>query len=82
MQELLRETERPARPDPQGSLVDAEMGAYYTRLNEQRLAGAEDARFLAWFEGHDQAVAIAPSVSRGAVVSQPVAMEELLQKLA
>ena len=51
-----------ARPelDPQGSLVDADMGAYYTWLNQQRLSGAEKARFLAWFERPREAVAIGP----------------------
>jgi hypothetical protein len=47
--------------DSEGSLVDADMGAYYTWLNMQRLSGAEGSSFLAWFEGHSAAVAIGPS---------------------
>ena len=50
MNELLTEAQRRPELDPQGSLVDADMGAYYTWLNQQRLSGAESARFLAWFE--------------------------------
>jgi len=48
-----------------GSLIDADMGAYYNWLNQQRLPGAEQASFLVWFEGHNQAVAIAPTLPRG-----------------
>jgi hypothetical protein len=51
--------------DPQGSLVDADIGAYYTWLNQQRLSGAERASFLVWFEGHQDALAIGPSFGRG-----------------
>ena len=40
MNELLAETQRRPELDPQGSLVDADMGAYYTWLNQQRLPGA------------------------------------------
>jgi hypothetical protein len=49
-----------AELDPQGSLIDADMGAYYTWLNQQRLSGADRATFLAWFENHGEAVAIGP----------------------
>ena len=43
-----------------GSLIDADMGAYYNWLNQQRLPGAEQSSFLVWFEGHSQALAIGP----------------------
>ena len=49
--------------DPAGSLVDADMGAYYTWINLQRLSGANQSSFIAWYEGHSEAVAIAPSCS-------------------
>ena len=39
MNELLSEAQRRPELDPQGSLVDADMGAYYTWLNQQRLSG-------------------------------------------
>ena len=60
MNELLAEAQRRPELDPQGSLVDADMGAYYTWLNQQRLSGAKEATFLAWFEDHEEAVAIGP----------------------
>jgi hypothetical protein len=51
--------------DPTGSLIDADMGAYYTWLNMQRLTGANQSAFLAWFEDSGEAVAIAPSMTAG-----------------
>ena len=78
MNELLSNKHLAAELDPQGSLVDADMAAYYTWLNQQRLSGSGDARFLAWFEEHEQGVAIGPSLPRGTVSSQPVTIEKIL----
>jgi hypothetical protein len=64
MNELLSGTARPEL-DPVGSLVDADMGAYYNWLNQQRLPGAEQSCFVVWFEEHNSALAISPSLSRG-----------------
>ncbi len=64
--------------DPLGSLVDADIGAYYNWLNQQRLPGAEKAAFLAWFEGHSSAVVIGPSVPRGTESHEPTDMKQLL----
>jgi len=55
MNELLTGTGRTVATDPEGSLIDADMGAYYTWLNQQRLPGAEASRFVVWFEGHGEA---------------------------
>ena len=60
MNELLAEAQRKPELDPPGSLIDADMGAYYTWLNQQRLAGAEKSSFLVWFENHNEALAIGP----------------------
>jgi len=81
MNELLAETQHKPELDPEGSLVDADMGAYYTWLNQQRLDGAEQASFLAWFEGHNEAVAIAPSMARGAESKDPVSLESLVKQI-
>ena len=51
--------------DPVGSLVDADMGAYFNWLNQQRLPGAEQSSFLVWFEGHNRALVIGPAMPRG-----------------
>ena len=65
MNELLSSGHGNADLDLAGSVVDADMGAYYNWLNQQRLPGAEQSAFLVWFEGHSQAVVIGPSIPRG-----------------
>jgi hypothetical protein len=67
--------------DPHGSLIDGDMGAYYTWINQQRLTGAEKATFLAWFEGHNEAVAVAPSLKRGTESDEKVTLKTLLARL-
>ena len=64
--------------DPAGSLVDADMGAYYNWINQQRLPGSERSSFLVWFEGHNQALAISPSLARGTQSTSPASLAELL----
>jgi len=82
MNELLAEHQRPPELDPQGSLIDADMGAYYTWLNQQRLVGEENSTFLAWFEDHDEAVVIAPSVEKGTRSDAPVDLSTLIARIA
>jgi hypothetical protein len=81
MNELLRATLETAELDPVGSLVDADMGAYYNWLNQQRLPGANQAGFVAWFEGQSQAVAIGPATPRGTTSSSTVTLRELVSSL-
>jgi hypothetical protein len=78
MNELL--TAASARPefDPVGSLVDADLGAYYNWLNQQRLPGAEQSSFLVWFEGHSQALAIGPSMPRGTESTSVADLDQVL----
>jgi hypothetical protein len=78
MNELLSGTRVNAELDPVGSLVDGDMGSYYTYLNQQRLAGAEKSSFLVWFEGHNQALAIGPAMPRGTQSSNPTDLMQLL----
>lgn len=68
-------------PDPHGALIDADMGAWYTWLNQQRLAGAAVSRFLVWFEDHREALAIAPGLRPG-TDSHSISLKELLDRLA
>jgi hypothetical protein len=82
MSELLNEGQRPAELDPQGSLVDADMGAYYTWLNQQRLSGASQAAFLVWFEDHQEALAIGPSLDRNKVSDERISLAALLERVA
>jgi hypothetical protein len=82
MNELLAEHQRPSDLDPEGSLVDADMGAYYTWLNQQRLSGDDQSAFLAWFEDHGEAVVIAPGVERGKVSEAAVDLTDLVARIA
>jgi hypothetical protein len=68
--------------DNAGSLVDADFAAYYTWINLNRLAGSENAAFIAWSESQQQAVAIGPGLPRGTVAPNPVTMEQLLAMAA
>lgn len=79
MNELLTRNPLTQSTDPEGSLIDADMGAYYTWINQKRLAGADQARFLAWFEGHGLALAIAPTLPKGTTSDTPGDMKKILQ---
>lgn len=81
MNVLLAEGRGRPELDPHGSLIDADMGAYYTWLNQQRLAGAEDAAFLVWFENHSEAVAIGPGMAPGTRSDATVELAELISRL-
>ena len=66
--------------DPEGSLIDADMGAYYTWLNQQRLPGAAQTSFVVWFEDHKEALVISPSYPPGTQSSTPITMSDLLER--
>jgi hypothetical protein len=78
MNQLLTGNDNPAEPDPAGSLIDADMAAWYHWLNQQRLPGYEQSSFIAWFEDHNQAVAIGPTLPRGVQSDSTVGLEKLL----
>jgi len=78
MNELLSVSTEKIEIDPEGSLVDADMGAYYNWINQQRLTGADQSCFLAWFENHNEAVAIGPTVPRGTVSNTPTDLAKIL----
>src|ERR1700677_376145 len=67
--------------DPAGSLADADMGAYYTWINLQRLSGANQSSYIAWHEGHREAVAIAPSLTPGTESHDNVSVAEILRRV-
>ncbi len=68
--------------DTEGSLIDADMGAYYTWLNQQRLPGAEQSSFLVWFEGHSEALAISPSLPHGTESASPIDLKGLVSQIS
>jgi hypothetical protein len=78
MNELLSSGQSTADLDFTGSLIDADMGAYYNWLNQQRLPGSEQSSFLVWFEGHSQALAIGPALPRGTASNTAADLGELL----
>ena len=78
MNELLSNSRGNPEPDFTGSLIDADMGAYYHWINQQRLPGSEQSSFLVWFEGHSQALVIAPSLPRGTASNSAFDLGELL----
>jgi hypothetical protein len=67
--------------DPAGSLSDADMGAYYTWINLQRLSGANQSSYIAWYEGHREAVAISPSLAPGTESHDNVSLAEILRRM-
>ena len=78
MNELLTNSHDNPELDLTGSLLDADMAAYYQWINQQRLPGSEQSSFLVWFEGHNQALAIAPSLPRGAESTSAIDLSQLL----
>jgi hypothetical protein len=78
MNELLSNPNANPELDLPGSLIDADMAAYYHWINQQRLPGAEQSSFLVWFEGHNQALVIAPSLPRGVQSDSAMDLKGLL----
>lgn len=79
MNELLSDTDKTPEMDYLGSLMDADMGTYYHWIDQQRLPGHNSSAFLAWFEGHNRAVVIAPTMPRGVESTSAMNLAELLK---
>jgi hypothetical protein len=79
MNELLSNAGGNPELDPMGSLVDADMGAYYHWINQQRLQEYDKSIFLVWFEGHSEALVIAPTLPRGTQSSSFLDLAQLLK---
>jgi hypothetical protein len=66
MNELLAGVNNKNVPDPaRRSLVDADMGAFYAWINQQRLMGSAQALFVAWFQEYNQAMVAGPGFPSG-----------------
>ncbi len=78
MNELLSARSGASMPDPAGSIVDADMAAYYHWINQQRLPGSERSAFLVWYEGHNQALVISSKFPRGTESQSPLGLDELV----
>ncbi|GGA67679.1 hypothetical protein GCM10011507_19030 [Edaphobacter acidisoli] len=82
MNEMWMASRGPLKVDPQGSLIDADMGAYYTWINQRRLTGAGSSRFIAWFEDQHEAIVVAPAMAKGTVSTSPCDLPKILSWIA
>lgn len=78
MNELLASSPTPLELDPLGSLIDGDMAAYYHWINQQRLPSSQRSSFVVWFEDQNQALAIGPSLPRGAESNSGLNLASLL----
>jgi len=81
MNELLAGEPTTPQLDPMGSLIDADMGAFYMWLDQQRLPGAKQSSFLVWFEGHNQALVVSPGLPANTASKQSVDMHWLVKQV-
>jgi hypothetical protein len=65
--------------DGPGSLIDADMAAYYTWLELAKLDGFDHAVFLAWFAGHRQAFLSGPGIAKNVSTTNPLTIADLLK---
>ena len=82
MNELLSGEAQNPELDSAGSLIDADMGAFYMWLDQQRLSGAKEASFLVWFEDHNEAFVISPTLPRNTESDSPMDMHRLLAQIS
>jgi hypothetical protein len=78
MNDLLSDSQAEPELDFAGSLVDADMSAYYHWINQQRLPGASQSVFLAWFEEHQQAIVVSPALPHGVESESPIDLGKLV----
>jgi hypothetical protein len=81
MNEMLAGTAPSTAPDLPGSFVDADMGAYYTWINQQRLTGASSSVFVAYCQARRQAVAAGPGLPKGTTSPEPFPIDKLIALL-
>ena len=81
MDEMLADEGEIFPPDPQGSLVDADMAAYYIWLNQRRLNESDRASFLVWFENHKEALMVSPILNAGTESRERISLEKMLANI-
>jgi hypothetical protein len=69
-------------PDPEGSLRDADISAYYILLDLLRIADPAHITFLAWRENQGHAVLISPRAPAGKSDDAPLDLSAALAKYA
>lgn len=81
MNEMLSSKSKSAGVDPQGSVMDADIGAFYVWVDQQRLTGAKGSSFLAWSEEHKQGVMIGPGLPRGTTAGASMTVRQMLMQV-
>lgn len=79
--ELLRQAQ-PHSLDPEGSLRDAEIGAYYTWIEMNRITAPGKGTFVAWLEGSSQAVILGNNAPAGTQCSSSLTLDQALRSFA
>jgi len=80
-EELLRNAD-PQSVDPEGSLRDADMGAWYSWIEMHRITAPNKSTFVAWLEDSSQAVLLGSNAPVGAICSTPLTLEQALSTFA
>ena len=79
MNTMVQSSSGEAELDPNGSLIDADMAAYYTWLEMARQPAGANGVLVAWAAERREAVILGPSVTRGVTMSSPTTVRGLLQ---
>lgn len=69
----------PPALDPQGSLLDADIGTFYNWIEMNRITAPGKLTFIAWAENQPFAVVIGPAAPAGAVTSTPMTLAQALK---
>lgn len=69
----------PASVDAQGSLIDAEMGAYYNWIEMNRISAPGKLTFAVWVEDHPFALIVSPNAPAMTVCSTPLTLQQALK---
>ncbi|WP_212733223.1 hypothetical protein [Terriglobus roseus] len=71
--------EKAATVDVQGSLRDAEMGAFYNWIEMKRITAPDKLTFVVWVEGHPLAVVLGPGSPAGSVCTTPMTLSKAVE---
>ena len=70
------------RLDPEGSLRDADMGAWYAWIEMNRITGPGNGTFFAWLEGSSQGILIGKSTPAGTACNTSLTLDQALAEFA
>lgn len=76
--EMVAQVESEKMLDPEGSLRDAEMGAFYALLEAQRTALPSRIKLLAWHEGTSKLLIVSPNAPAGTETNTPLTLEQAI----